>query len=154
MFDVKIWKIVKILLFLIGIGVCFLDFLLINVYVIFLIVYILCIMLIGLFVVMVINLLVIFKCIKCLYYLFNGDVNYFKFVNIGGIVMVLCCVLYYMINFMNMYSIVINRIINLICIVMFYNVGFCILLGFFIEYVFYVFKRRFRGYLLMEVIEL
>lgn len=111
-------------------------------------------MLIGLFVVMVINLLVIFKCIKCLYYLFNGDVNYFKFVNIGGIVMVLCCVLYYMINFMNMYSIVINRIINLICIVMFYNVGFCILLGFFIEYVFNVIKRRFRGYLLMEVIEL
>lgn len=66
----------------------------------------------------------------------------------------LSCVPYYMINFMNMHSIVINRTIHLICTAMFYNAGLCILLGFFIEYVSNVLKRRSRGHSLMEATEL
>lgn len=137
-----------------SIGVCSLDFSPTNAYVISSTVYILCTTLIGPLVVMVINSLVILKRIKCPYHSLTGDVTYLKSVNIGGIVTALCCVPYYMINFMNMHSIVINRTINLICTAMFYNAGLCISLGFFIEYVSYVLKRRSRGHSLMEATEL
>lgn len=147
-------KIAKTSLFLTGIGVCSLDFSPTNAYVISSTVYILCTTLIGPLVVMVINSLVILKRIKCPYHSLNGDVTYLKSVNIGGIVTALSCVPYYMINFMNMHSIVINRTINLICTAMFYNAGLCISLGFFIEYVSYVLKRRSRGHSLMEATEL
>nr|XP_022301613.1 uncharacterized protein LOC111109684 [Crassostrea virginica] len=137
-----------------SIGVCSLDFSPTNAYVISSTVYILCTTVIGPLLLMILNSLVIFKRMKCPYLSLTGAVTYLRCVNVGGIATTLCCVPYYMINFMNMHGVVINRTLNLLCTAMFYSSSLCITLPFLIDYVLNRLKIRSSGYSSTEVTEL
>lgn len=142
------------ILYFTGIGVCSLDFSPTNAYVISSTVYILCTTVIGPLLLMILNSLVVFKRMKCPYLSLTGEVTYLRCVNVGGIATTLCCVPYYMINFMNMHGVVINRTLNLLCTAMFYSSSLCITLPFLIDYVLNRLKIRSSGYSSTEVTEL
>lgn len=137
-----------------GIGVCTLDFSPTNDYVLSSTLYMLCTTVLAPLLLMVMNTLIIFKYIKCPYYSLNDDVTYLKSVNYGGIATALCCVPYYVINFMNMHGIVIYRTLNIFCTAMFYNASLCVTVSFLIDYIFKSFKKRSTGQPLMETTEL
>ncbi|XP_061173358.1 uncharacterized protein LOC133182498 [Saccostrea echinata] len=125
-----------------SIGVCSLDFSPTNAYVLSSTIYVLCTTVIAPLLLMILNVLVIYKHIKCPYYSLNGDVPYLRCVNVGGIASAMCCIPYYIINFLNMHGVVINRIVNILCTAMFYNAPLCISLPFLIKYISKLLKRR------------
>ncbi|XP_062569380.1 uncharacterized protein LOC134231433 [Saccostrea cucullata] len=125
-----------------SIGVCSLDFSPTNAYVLSSTIYVLCTTVLGPLVLMILNALVVANHIKCPYYSLNDDVPYLRTVNAGGISTAICCIPYYIINFMNMHGIVINRIVNILCTAMFYNSPLWISLPFLMMYFSKLLKKR------------